>query len=62
MNWSLKLMKIKGIDIKVHLTFVLILVGCQYRRRDAGRGLRLYHSRIDCIHPRFGATVYRPIS
>ncbi len=31
MNWSLKLFKIKGIDIKVHLTFVLILIWAAYR-------------------------------
>lgn len=31
MNWSLKLFKIKGIDVKVHLTFVLILVWAAYR-------------------------------
>ena len=31
MNWSLKLFKVKGIDIKVHLTFVLILVWAAYR-------------------------------
>lgn len=31
MNWSLKLVKGKGIDIKVHLTFVLILLWAAYR-------------------------------
>ena len=31
MNWSIKLLKIKGIDIKVHLTFVLILIWAAYR-------------------------------
>lgn len=31
MNWSLKLIKVKGIDIKVHLTFVLILIWAAYR-------------------------------
>ncbi len=31
MNWSLKLLKVKGIDIKVHLTFVLILIWAAYR-------------------------------
>jgi stage IV sporulation protein FB len=31
MNGSLKLFKVKGIDIKVHLTFVLILVWAAYR-------------------------------
>lgn len=30
MNWSLNLFKIKGIDIKIHLTFVLILVWAAY--------------------------------
>ena len=31
MNWSYKLLKVKGIDIKVHLTFVLILIWAAYR-------------------------------
>ena len=31
MSWSLKLFRVKGIDIKVHLTFVLILVWAAYR-------------------------------
>lgn len=31
MSWSLNLAKIKGIDIKVHLTFVLILIWAAYR-------------------------------
>src|SRR3990170_1550124 len=31
MNWSIKLFKVKGIDIKVHLTFVLILIWAAYR-------------------------------
>ena len=31
MNWSLKLFKVKGIDIKVHMTFVLILIWAAYR-------------------------------
>lgn len=31
MSWSIKLLKIKGIDIKVHLTFVLILIWAAYR-------------------------------
>jgi Zn-dependent protease len=30
MSWSIKLFKVKGIDIKVHLTFVLILVWAAY--------------------------------
>jgi Zn-dependent protease/CBS domain-containing protein len=39
MNWSLKLFKIKGIDIKVHLTFVLILIWAAYRWSvDTGAG------------------------
>src|SRR5574340_1409097 len=31
MNWSIKLLKVKGIDIKVHLTFILILGWAAYR-------------------------------
>lgn len=31
MSWSIKLLKVKGIDIKVHLTFALILVWAAYR-------------------------------
>lgn len=31
MSWSLKLLTVRGIDIKVHLTFVLILVWAAYR-------------------------------
>ncbi|MEJ2557619.1 MAG: peptidase M50, partial [Anaerolineae bacterium] len=31
MSWSLKLFRIRGIDVKVHLTFVLILVWAAYR-------------------------------
>lgn len=31
MSWSIKLFKIKGIDVKVHLTFVLILIWAAYR-------------------------------
>lgn len=31
MSWSIKLLRVKGIDIKVHLTFVLILVWAAYR-------------------------------
>jgi Zn-dependent protease/predicted transcriptional regulator len=30
-SWSLKLFRIRGIDVKVHLTFVLILVWAAYR-------------------------------
>ena len=41
MNWSLKLFKIKGIDIKVHLTFVLILIWAAYRwGGNTGEGLQ----------------------
>ena len=31
MNWSIKLFRFKGIDVKVHLTFVLILIWAAYR-------------------------------
>ncbi len=31
MSWSTKLFRVKGIDIKVHLTFVLILIWAAYR-------------------------------
>jgi len=31
MSWSIKLFKVKGIDVKVHLTFVLILAWAAYR-------------------------------
>jgi stage IV sporulation protein FB len=31
MNWSIKLFEVKGIDVKVHLTFVLILIWAAYR-------------------------------
>jgi Zn-dependent protease/CBS domain-containing protein len=37
MSWSIKLIRIRGIDIKVHLTFVLILIWAAYRW---GVGLR----------------------
>lgn len=30
MSWSIKILKIKGIDIKIHLTFVLILIWAAY--------------------------------
>ena len=41
MNWSLKLFKVKGIDIKVHLTFVLILIWAAYRWSvNTGEGLQ----------------------
>lgn len=40
MSWSLKLFKIKNIDIKVHLTFILILVYAAYRWTvSTGEGL-----------------------
>jgi Zn-dependent protease len=39
MNWSIKLFKVKGIDVKVHLTFILILVWAAYRWGvQAGQG------------------------
>lgn len=31
MNWSFKLFRVKGIDIKIHLTFALILIWAAYR-------------------------------
>lgn len=31
MSWSIKLLRLKGIDVKVHLTFVLILIWAAYR-------------------------------
>jgi len=31
MSWSIKLLRVRGIDIKVHLTFVLILIWAAYR-------------------------------
>ena len=31
MSWSIKLFRVKGIDVKVHLTFVLILIWAAYR-------------------------------
>lgn len=41
MNWSLKLFKLRGIDIKVHLTFVLILIWAAYRwGSSTGEGLQ----------------------
>jgi Zn-dependent protease/CBS domain-containing protein len=41
MNWSIKLLKVKGIDIKVHLTFVLILIWAAYRwSGSTGAGLQ----------------------
>jgi Zn-dependent protease len=39
-NWSIKLFKVKGIDVKVHLTFVLILIWAAYRwSASTGEGL-----------------------
>ena len=39
MNWSIRLFRVKGIDVKVHLTFVLILVWAAYRWGvQAGQG------------------------
>jgi Zn-dependent protease len=41
MSWSIRLLRIKGIDVKVHLTFVLILVWAAYRwSASTGEGLR----------------------
>jgi stage IV sporulation protein FB len=41
MNWSIKVVKIKGIDIKVHLTFFLVLIWAAYRwSANTGEGLR----------------------
>jgi Zn-dependent protease/CBS domain-containing protein len=41
MNWSYKLLQVKGIDIKVHLTFVLILIWAAYRWSvNTGEGLQ----------------------
>ncbi|MDT8307429.1 MAG: site-2 protease family protein, partial [Anaerolineae bacterium] len=31
MSWSIKLFRVKGIDVKVHLTFVLILIWAAFR-------------------------------
>lgn len=40
MAWSFKLFRVKGIDIKIHLTFVLILVWAAYRWGfDSGQGV-----------------------
>ena len=41
MSWSIKFAKVKGIDIKVHLTFILILVWAAYRWSvSTGEGLQ----------------------
>jgi len=40
MNWSIKLFRAKGIDVKVHLTFVLILIWAAYQWSvSTGEGL-----------------------
>jgi stage IV sporulation protein FB len=41
MNWSIKLLRVKGIDIKVHLTFVLILIWAAYHwSQSTGAGVQ----------------------
>ena len=41
MNWSIPLLRVRGIDIKVHLTFVLILVwAAYYWGADADNGFQ----------------------
>jgi len=41
MSWSIKLFRVKGIDVKVHLTFVLILIWAAYRwSGSTGAGLQ----------------------
>lgn len=41
MKWSLRLFTVKGIDIKIHLTFVLILIWAAYRwSADSGQGVQ----------------------
>ena len=41
MSWSIKMLKIKGIDIKIHLTFVLILIWAAYSWSvSSGAGLQ----------------------
>jgi stage IV sporulation protein FB len=41
MSWSIKLFKVRGIDVKVHLTFVLILIWAAYRwSNNTGAGLQ----------------------
>lgn len=41
MSWSIKLFEVKGIDVKVHLTFVLILIWAAYRwGSGTGAGLQ----------------------
>lgn len=41
MSWSIKLFRVKGIDVKVHLTFVLILIWAAYRwSGSTGEGMQ----------------------
>ncbi len=41
MSWSIKLFKVKGIEVKVHMTFVLILVWAAYRwSGSTGEGIQ----------------------
>ncbi|MDX9866158.1 MAG: M50 family metallopeptidase, partial [Anaerolineaceae bacterium] len=41
MSWSIKLFKVKGIDIKIHLTFFLILIWAAFRwSGSTGAGLQ----------------------
>lgn len=40
MSWSIKIFKVKGIDVKIHLTFVLILIWAAYRwSASTGEGM-----------------------
>ncbi len=40
MAWSFRLFRVKGIDVKIHLIFVLILVWAAYRwGSDSGQGV-----------------------
>ena len=41
MNWSIKLVKIAGIDVKVHLTFVLLLAWAAYNGASQGQSVTL---------------------
>ncbi len=41
MSWSIRLFRVKGIDVKVHLTFVLILIWAAWRwSGDTGAGIQ----------------------
>lgn len=41
MSWSIKLVRVRGIDIKVHLTFVLIIIWAAYRwSTGTGQGVQ----------------------